>query len=98
MISPARVTFQGIRSEVHCRQNEIVLRDAEGAIASLFQGPDSRTRLSKNTRNVAVFIFSVAGIASSELEEGIDLLRRLFKGVCTDFEARVHERGVQPVG
>jgi hypothetical protein len=93
-LARAGETFQGMRSEVRCRENEIVLRDAEGIIASLFQGPDYRTRLSKNTRNVVFFIFLAPGIAPSELQEGIDVLRRFFKNACTGFEAQVHEHGV----
>ena len=38
-------TFRGMRAEVLCRKGEIVLRDSEGIIATLFQGPDRRTRL-----------------------------------------------------
>jgi B3/4 domain len=97
-LAHAGESFQGMRTEVQCCQNEIVLRDAEGIIASLFQGPDHRTRLSKSTRNIVFFVFSIPGIAISELQEGIDVLRHIFKDACADFEAQVYEHGTRSVG
>jgi DNA/RNA-binding domain of Phe-tRNA-synthetase-like protein len=56
-----------MRAEVQCPSERIVLRDAEDIIASLFQDPNLRTRLNKNTRDVVFVIFLVPGIAVSEL-------------------------------
>ena len=40
-------TFRGMRNQVRCLEGELVLKDAEGIIAGLLQGPDHRTRLEK---------------------------------------------------
>jgi DNA/RNA-binding domain of Phe-tRNA-synthetase-like protein len=95
-LAGAGETFQGMRVQVQCRQNEIVLRDAEGIIASLFQGPDYRTRLSKSSRNIVFFIFSVPGISASELQQGVDTVRHIFLDSCPEFQAQIYERDSQP--
>ena len=84
-------TFTGMRAEVLCHKGEIVLRDSEGIIATLFQGPDRRTRLNKDTKDVVFFIFSVPGISAADVKEGVETVRNLFKGACTEIHAQVHE-------
>jgi DNA/RNA-binding domain of Phe-tRNA-synthetase-like protein len=84
-------TFKGMRGTVQCREGEIVLRDAEGIIASLFQGPDHRTRLAKSTRDVIFFVFAVPGIDLEQIQEGIDTIRELFKTSAVDLTAQTYE-------
>ena len=84
-------TFKGMRAEVLCRKGEIVLRDSEGIIATLFQGPDRRTRLNKDTKDIVFFIFSVPGISAADMLEGVETVRNLFQAVCTEINAQVHE-------
>jgi DNA/RNA-binding domain of Phe-tRNA-synthetase-like protein len=88
-------TFRGMRAEVLCRKGEIVLRDSEGIIATLFQGPDRRTRLNKDTKDVVFFIFSVPGINDADVKEGVETVRSLFKAACTEIHAQVHEGQLQ---
>jgi DNA/RNA-binding domain of Phe-tRNA-synthetase-like protein len=83
--------FRGMRAEVLCRKDEIVLRDAEGIIATLFQGPDSRTRLNKDTKDIVFFVFSVPGISTAEVQEGVETVGRLFKGSSAEIHAHVYE-------
>jgi hypothetical protein len=85
-------TFKGMRGTVQCREGEIVLRDAEGAIASLFQGPDHRTRLTKATKDVIFFVFAVPGIDMEQIQEGIDTILGIFKTACSGFIAQTYER------
>jgi DNA/RNA-binding domain of Phe-tRNA-synthetase-like protein len=84
-------SFAGMRAEVQCRKDEIVLRDAEGTIATLLQGPDRRTRLGKATKDVAFFVFSVPGVGRVDVEEGVEAIRRLFAGACDAMSVQVHE-------
>jgi len=84
-------TFGGMRAEVLCRKGEIVLRDSEGIIATLFQGPDRRTRLNKDTKDIIFFIFSVPGITAADMLEGVETVRNLFQSACTEINAQVHE-------
>jgi DNA/RNA-binding domain of Phe-tRNA-synthetase-like protein len=84
-------TFRGMRTEVLCRKNEIVLRDAEGIIATVFQGPDSRTRLNQDTKDIVFFVFSVPGITASEVQKAVEAVCSLFKGSCAAIHAHVHE-------
>jgi DNA/RNA-binding domain of Phe-tRNA-synthetase-like protein len=85
-------TFKGMRGTVQCREGEIVLRDAEGIIASLFQGPDHRTRLEKATRDVIFFVFAVPGIDTEQIQEGIDTILDIFKTASSGFAAQTYER------
>jgi len=84
--------FKGMRAEVLCRKGEIVLRDSEGIIASLFQGPDRRTRLNKDTKDIVFFVFSVPGMGAVDVQEGMEAVCNLFKGSCAEIYAHVHER------
>lgn len=84
-------TFKGMRAEVLCRKGEIVLRDSEGIIATLFQGPDRRTRLNKDTKDIVFFVFAVPSISTAEVQEGVEAVCRLFKGSCAEIHANVHE-------
>jgi len=88
-------TFRGMRAEVLCREGEIVLRDSEGIIATLFQGPDRRTRLNKDTKDVVFFIFSVPGVSDADVKEGVETVRNLFQAACTEIHAQVHESQLQ---
>ena len=85
------VTFKGMRGTVQCREGEIILRDAEGIIASLFQGPDHRTRLAKTTRDVIFFVFAVPGIDAKQIQEGTDTIRELFKTSASGLVAQTYE-------
>jgi DNA/RNA-binding domain of Phe-tRNA-synthetase-like protein len=84
-------TFRGMRAEVLCHKGEIVLRDSEGIIATLFQGPDRRTRLNKDTKDVAFFIFSVPGISDGDVKEGMEMVDNLFNAACAEIDAQVHD-------
>lgn len=74
--------FQGMRETVECRQGEIILRDDEGIIATLFQGPDHRTRLKKGTKDVVFFVFSAPGLTVSDVQQGMEVVSGIFKAVC----------------
>jgi DNA/RNA-binding domain of Phe-tRNA-synthetase-like protein len=84
-------TFKGMRGTVQCRKGEIVLRDVEGIIASLFQGPDHRTRLAKSTRDVIFFVFAVPGINTEQIREGTNTILELFKTSAVDLAAQAYE-------
>ena len=87
-------SFKGMRDTVQCREGEIVLRDAESAIASLFQGPDKRTRLTKSTKDVIFFVFAVPGIDTEQIQEGLETIRGIFKTASSSFTAQTYERVV----
>jgi DNA/RNA-binding domain of Phe-tRNA-synthetase-like protein len=80
-----------MRAEVLCRKGEIVVRDSEGIIATLFQGPNRRTRLSKDTKDIVFFVFSIPGMGAADVQEGAEAVCRLFKGSCAEIHAHVHE-------
>ena len=84
-------TFRGMRSDVLCRKDEIILIDSEGIIATLFQGPDRRTRLNKNTKDIVFFVFSVPGVSATHVREAVESVRGLFKAACAEIHAQVHE-------
>ena len=91
-VASAGESFKGMRGTVQCREGEIVLRDAEGIIASLFQGPDHRTRLSKATKDVIFFVFAVPGIDLEQIQEGTDTILDIFKAASSGFTAQTYDR------
>ena len=67
-------TFQGVSGMmIRCKEDEIVLRDKEGIVCSLFQGPDYKTRVEPASRNIVVYIFTAPGIQEEHVSNGLQL-------------------------
>lgn len=54
-------------------QGEIVLRDEQEIVCILCQGPDEKTRVTEDTRNVLYYAYAVPGIDAQYLEEGLTI-------------------------
>lgn len=54
-------------------QGEIVLRDEREIVCILCQGPDEKTRVTDDTRNVLYYAYAVPGIDAQYLEEGLTI-------------------------
>jgi DNA/RNA-binding domain of Phe-tRNA-synthetase-like protein len=66
--------FQGLSGgTLLCKEGEIVLRDEEGIVCSLFQGPDFRTKVNLLSKNIVVYVFTAPGIQEEHVTEGIKL-------------------------
>ncbi|MFB3884629.1 MAG: hypothetical protein ACE144_05345 [Thermodesulfobacteriota bacterium] len=66
--------FQGVSGNmIRCKREEIILRDAEGIVCSLFQGPDFRTRIEPSSKNITVYVFMAPGIQEEQVENGLKL-------------------------
>jgi DNA/RNA-binding domain of Phe-tRNA-synthetase-like protein len=73
-------TFKGVSGKIiHCREEEIVLRDGEGIVCSLFQGPDFRTRVEPKSMNIAVYVFTAPGILEKQVFNGLQLALELLE-------------------
>jgi DNA/RNA-binding domain of Phe-tRNA-synthetase-like protein len=73
-------TIQGVSGKmIRCQENEIVLRDGEGIVCSLFQGPDFKTRVESVSRNIVVYIFTAPGIQEEHVSKGLDLALEILK-------------------
>jgi DNA/RNA-binding domain of Phe-tRNA-synthetase-like protein len=67
-------TFQGVSGKmIRCKEEEIVLRDQEGIVCSLFQGPDFRTKIEASSKNIVVYVFMAPGSQEEQVENGIQL-------------------------
>jgi DNA/RNA-binding domain of Phe-tRNA-synthetase-like protein len=82
--------FRGMRETVECREGEIILRDDEGIIATLFQGPDHRTRLKKNTKSVVFFVFSTPGLTMSDVQQGMEVVGGIFNAAGSHCDMQIH--------
>src|SRR5512139_1192529 len=50
--------FQGVSGKtIRCKEGEIILRDEETIVCSLFQGPDFKTRVEAVSKDIAVYVF-----------------------------------------
>src|SRR4030043_388511 len=66
--------FQGVSGKmIRCKEDEIVLRDGEGLVCSLFQGPDFRTREETSSKNIVVYVFTAPGIQEEHVSNGLQL-------------------------
>ena len=67
-------TFQGVSGRVlHCKEEEIVLRDEKEIVCSLFQGPDFRTRIEASSKEIVVYVFSAPGIQEEPISAGLQM-------------------------
>jgi DNA/RNA-binding domain of Phe-tRNA-synthetase-like protein len=67
-------TFQGVSGRtLYCKDQEIILRDEKEIVCSLFQGPDSRTKVGPSTKNIVVYIFTAPGIEEEHVVNGLQL-------------------------
>jgi DNA/RNA-binding domain of Phe-tRNA-synthetase-like protein len=67
-------TFEGVSGRMLiCKENEIVLRDEKEIVCSLFQGPDSRTKIDESSKNIVVYVFTAPGIQGEHVSDGIQL-------------------------
>ncbi len=67
-------TFQGVSGRtIFCKEDEIVLRDEEGMVCSLFQGPDFKTRVEPVSKNIVVYVFTAPGIQEEQVSNGLPL-------------------------
>src|SRR3972149_4706979 len=67
-------TFQGVSGKmIRCKEDEIVLRDGDGMVCSLFQGPDFKTRVEPASKNIVVYIFTAPGIQEEQVSNGLQL-------------------------
>jgi len=67
-------TFQGVSGKmIRCKEDEIVLRDEQGIVCSLFQGPDFRTRVDASSTDLVVYVFTAPGIQEQPLSNGLQL-------------------------
>ena len=65
-------TFQGVSGKmIRCKEDEIVLRDGEGMVCSLFQGPDFKTRVEPTSKNIVVYVFTAPGIQEEQVSNGL---------------------------
>jgi len=66
--------FQAVSGKmIICKRDEIVLRDEKEIVCSLFQGPDSRTKIDPSSRNIVVYVFTAPGIVEENVPNGIQL-------------------------
>jgi DNA/RNA-binding domain of Phe-tRNA-synthetase-like protein len=66
--------FQGVSGKmIRCKEDEIVLRDGEGIVCSLFQGPDFKTRVVPTSENITVYVFTAPGIQEEQVSNGLQL-------------------------
>lgn len=67
-------TFEGVSGRMLiCKEKEIVLRDKKEIVCSLFQGPDSRTKIDESSKNIVVYIFTAPGIEEKHVVNGLQL-------------------------
>ena len=67
-------TFEGVSGRMlMCKEEEIVLRDEKEIVCSLFQGPDSRTKIDESSKNIVVYVFTAPGIQMEHVSNGIQL-------------------------
>jgi len=67
-------TFEGVSGRMLiCKEEEIVLRDEKEIVCSLFQGPDSRTKIDESSKNIVVYVFTAPEIQMEHVSNGIQL-------------------------
>ncbi|MGW1765738.1 phenylalanine--tRNA ligase beta subunit-related protein [Streptomyces sp. NPDC002073] len=70
-------TFEGFRTTVTCAQDEPVVRDGTAIVASVIQGPDRRTSVTKASRHLVFTVYDAPGLAAADFDGGVHLLSEL---------------------
>jgi DNA/RNA-binding domain of Phe-tRNA-synthetase-like protein len=81
--------YEGMRAPVVCRPGEVVVRDGRGIIASLFQGADRRTSITRATTDAVVFALGVPGITADELRVGMDVALAILSPCAASTEVQI---------
>ncbi len=63
--------FDGFRTTVTCADGEPVVRDQEGIVASVFQGPDRRTSITPDTERLLFYVFDSPSLAATAFDSGV---------------------------
>jgi DNA/RNA-binding domain of Phe-tRNA-synthetase-like protein len=87
-------TFQGVSGKtILCKEKEIVLRDGEGIVCSLFQGPDFRTRVEPTSKDIVVYVFTAPGIQEQQVSGGLQLALEILEtfGHGSDPWSKIHK-------
>ena len=73
-------TFQGVSGKmIRCKEDEIVLRDKDGMVCSLFQGPDFKPRVEPGSKNIVIYIFTAPGIQEEPVSDALRLALELLE-------------------
>lgn len=72
-------TYEGMRGQVVCRENEFVVRDTGGIIASYFQGPDARTAVGKQTKNAVYLGLGLPEMAADKVRGALEVCVGILK-------------------
>ncbi len=83
-LANAGESFDGMRFLSTCRQGEVVVRDAKGIIASLFLGPDKRTKLRSTSTDLLVLLFAVPATLPQSISDAIDAFCAVLDTCCRD--------------
>ncbi len=70
-------TFMGMRKQVVCHEDEPIIEDDLGIIASYVQGPDIRTMTQGDSEELLILAFGSPRHAKKELIESIDMFGSL---------------------
>jgi DNA/RNA-binding domain of Phe-tRNA-synthetase-like protein len=79
-VAKSNEAFQGMGPMVTCFENEVVLRDDESIIASLYQGPDSKTKITEATNDIIVFAFGIPEIDVTDVKNAVAYYCGFFAG------------------
>jgi len=78
-------SFTGMRGEeISCAPGEVVVRDAKAIIASLFQGPDRRTAVKSDSRNILFYVFDTGAGLGAGHDHAVEVIADLFPAQVAD--------------
>ena len=86
--------FQGVSGKtIRCKEGEIILRDEEAIVCSLFQGPDFKTRVEAVSKDIAVYVFTAPGIQEEQVSDGLQLALEILEkfGYGKDSWSQIHK-------
>ncbi|HEY6474161.1 MAG TPA: hypothetical protein VIY26_14800, partial [Acidimicrobiales bacterium] len=83
-VLPSPGSFVGMRGDaVECAAGELVVRDTDGVIASVFQGPDKRTAVGPASKNLLFYVFDSHPSLGPDHAEAVDAVVSLVSGSAT---------------
>jgi len=90
-------SYAGISGqELVLKAGDMFIADAEGVLSSIIYGPDRRTKIGPETRNVLFTVYAPAGIAAEDVDKHLRSIRDYVHLVAPGAEAeelRVYSAG-----
>lgn len=71
--------FLGMKGKIICQKDELIIRDEKTIIASMFQGPDKKTKITSNSKDIIFYFFGTPDTTISRLTSSFLRVMKIYE-------------------